>query len=177
MSLDSFSRRALLAAVLLLALAVPAMAQVQSGNIYGTVLDQDNSSSIPGVTVTLTGAATQVQVTDGQGKFHFLGLSPGSYNLRVEIEGFTPLEQRGISVNIARNTNVEIRLTPATIQGETINVIADRSPLLDPLRQGPGQVITLTDLEKTPTARDPWAVIPSNPGVLSDRINAAATQG
>ena len=176
MSLVSLSRRALLAAVLLLALAIPAVAQVQSGNIYGTVLDQDNNSSIPGVTVTLTGAATQVQVTDGQGKFHFLGLSPGSYNLRVEIEGFTPLEQRGISVNIARNTNVEIRLKPAVIQGETINVIADRSPLLDPLRQGPGQVITLTDLEKTPTARDPWAVISSTPGVLSDRINVGGNE-
>src|SRR3954447_20278387 len=175
MSLDSFSRRALLAAVLLLALAVPAMAQVQSGNIYGTVLDQDNNSSIPGVTITLTGAATQVQVTDGQGKFHFLGLSPGSYNLRVEIEGFTPLEQRGVTVNIARNTNVEIRLKPA-IQGETINVVADRSPLLDPLRQAPGQVITLTDLEKTPTARDPWAVIASTPGVLSDRINVGGNE-
>jgi hypothetical protein len=170
MSLYSFSRRAIFAAALLLVLAAPALAQVQSGNIYGTVFNQDDNSAIPGVTVTLAGAATQIQVTDGQGKFRFQGLSPGSYNLRVEIEGFTPLEQRGVSVNIGRNTNVEIRLKPA-IQGETIDVIADRSPLLDPLRQGPGQVITLSELEKTPVARDPWSVIASTPGVLPDRIN------
>jgi len=82
MSLVSFSRRAFLAAVLLLALAVPALAQVQSGNIFGTVLNQDDNSSIPGITVTLTGAATQLQISDGQGKFRFVGLTPGSYNLR-----------------------------------------------------------------------------------------------
>src|SRR4029079_14864611 len=144
--------------------------------IYGTVLNQDDSSTLPGVTVKLTGAATQIQVTDGQGKFRFQSLPPGSYNLRVEIEGFTPLEQRGVSVNIARNTSVEIRLKPAVIQGETINVVADRSPLLDPLRQGPGQVITLSDLEKTPTARDPWAVMASTPGVLPDRINVGGNE-
>ena len=74
MSLYWLSRRAFLAVALLLALAVPALAQVQSGNIFGTVLNQDDSSSIPGVTITLTGAATQVQISDGQGKFRFSGL-------------------------------------------------------------------------------------------------------
>ncbi len=175
MVLHWVSKRALLVVALLLSLALPAVAQLQSGNIYGTVVSGGDKSALPGVTVTLTGGSTQVQATDSQGRFRFLGLSPGSYDLKVEIEGFTPLEQKGVSVNIGRNTSVEATLQPA-IQGETINVVADRSPLLDRLKQGPGQNVTLRDLESTPTARDPWAVLASTPGVVSDRINVGGNE-
>ena len=93
----------------------------------------------------------------------------------MEIQGFTPVEQKGVSVNIGRNTNVEVTLQPA-IEGETINVVADRSELLDFHDTGKTMVVTLTDLEKTPTVRDPWAVLASAPGVLTDRINVGGNE-
>ncbi|HEY4595376.1 MAG TPA: hypothetical protein VIJ02_03165, partial [Thermoanaerobaculia bacterium] len=34
----------------------------------------------------------------------------------------------------------------------------------------------LTDLERTPTARDPWAVLQSAPGVLTDRVNVGGNE-
>jgi hypothetical protein len=34
----------------------------------------------------------------------------------------------------------------------------------------------LTDLEKIPTARDPWAILRSTPGVLTDRINVGGNE-
>ncbi|HSU84170.1 MAG TPA: carboxypeptidase regulatory-like domain-containing protein, partial [Thermoanaerobaculia bacterium] len=174
MILHSLSKRALFLAVLLLVLALPALAQVQSGNIYGTVVSGGDRSPLPGVTVTLTGAgAPLVQTTDEQGKFHFLGLSPGTYSLKSEIEGFSPIEQEGITVNIGRNTNMEI-IQPL-VAGETMIVKGDL-PLLDTLKQGPGQTVTLTDLEKIPTPRDPWSVLASTPGVLTDRINVGGNE-
>ncbi|HET9211711.1 MAG TPA: TonB-dependent receptor, partial [Thermoanaerobaculia bacterium] len=170
MILHSLSKRALYLAVLLPVLALPAPAQVQSGNIYGTVVSGGNKSALPGVTVTLKNGAEQTQATDAQGKFRFLGLAPGSYDLNVEIQGFTPIEQKGVVVNIGRNTNVEVTLQPA-IQGETIDVVEDRAPLIDPYKTGNTTAVTLTDLEKVPSVRDPWAVLASAPGVLTDRIN------
>ena len=93
MILHSFSKRALSLAVLLLSLALPALAQLQSGNLYGTVLSDSDKSPLPGVTVTLTGGgAPQIQVTDAQGQFRFLGLSPGSYAVKAELEGFSTVE-------------------------------------------------------------------------------------
>jgi hypothetical protein len=173
MFLHLLSKRALLVIALLMSLAAPALAQVQSGNIYGSVLSGVDKTSLPGVTVTLTGAgAPQVQASDAQGKFRFLGLSPGTYNLRADLEGFSPVEQTDVPVNIGRNTNMEIVLQ----QGETIVVTADRSPLLDHYETGNKTTITLADLEKTPTARDPWAVLASTPGVLTDRINVGGNE-
>jgi hypothetical protein len=55
-------------------------------------------------------------------------------------------------------------------------VVADRSLLLDPHRQGLTQIVTLADLEKSPTARDPWAVLQTAPGVVTDRINVGGNE-
>ena len=180
MSWRLFSTRAF-AAVLLLLLALPGwnpvLAQVQSGNVYGTVLNAGDKSPLPGVTVTLTGAgAPQVQVTDAQGRFRFLGLSPGSYAVKAELEGFTPVERTEVAVNIGRNSNLEMTIQPAFTG--VIEVKGDRAdaPLLDPRNPSRGQTVTLVDLAKIPTVRDPWAVLQSTPGVLTDRINVGGNE-
>src|SRR5689334_23626402 len=60
-----------------------ALAQYQTGNIYGKVQAKDGSI-LPGVTVTLSGVgAPQVAVTGPQGEFHFINLSPGTYTLKA----------------------------------------------------------------------------------------------
>jgi hypothetical protein len=170
-----FPLRALPFAALLL-LAVPALAQLQSGNLYGTVrAPGDTGGALPGVTVTLTGqGAPQVQVTDEQGRFRFLGLPPGSgYAVRAELQGFSPLETSGIVINVGRNTDIELQLSGAV--EDVINVTAE-SPMLDTRRISTGTTVSNADLERIPTARDPWAVLQSTPGVLTDRINVGGNE-
>ena len=73
-----------------------ALAQ-DTGNIFGTVSDTDGSA-LPGVTITLAGyGATQLQVTDSNGGFRFLGLDPGAWQLKAELEGFSPSSIRTLS--------------------------------------------------------------------------------
>ena len=75
----------LLAALVVLVAAAPAFAQLQTGNLYGTVHDQ-SGAALPGVTVTLSGeGAPQLQVTNAQGQFHFLNLSPGAYDIKASV--------------------------------------------------------------------------------------------
>jgi hypothetical protein len=163
----------ILAAATLLLAAGEAHAQLQSGNLFGTVTDEA-AAALPGVTVTLTGSiAPVVQVTDGQGQFRFLGLGPGSYQLKAELEGFSTVEYPNISINIGRNTAIEVTLASAV---EDVITVTAESPLLDERRISTGNTVSQTELEKIPTARDPWAILQSTPGVLTDRINVGGNE-
>src|SRR4051794_9140267 len=145
MILHSLSKRALYLAVLLLVLALPALAQIQSGNIYGTVVSGGDKSPLPGVTVTLTGTgAPLVQTTDAQGKFHFLGLSPGTYDLKSEMGVFSPMEGEGITANTGGNRNMEF--AQPLIGGDPL-IKKGAPPLLDSRQLGRQTTVTLTDLE------------------------------
>jgi len=168
-----WGRAVVVAALLLLVVGGTAFAQLQSGNLYGSVVD-DKGAALPGVTVTLTGAgAPQVQVTSAQGQFRFLGLPPGSFHLSAQLEGFSSVEYPNISIAVGRNTTIEVTLQPAI--EETITVTTE-SPLLDERKISTGATITQTELEKIPTARDPWTILQGVPGVLVDRINVGGDQ-
>ena len=85
---------------------------LQTGNLFGTVTD-NQGQALPGVTVTLTGAgAPQVQVTNAQGQVRFLELSPGSYEVRAQLEGFSSAEKPA-QISVGRNTEIEFTLQPA----------------------------------------------------------------
>ncbi|HEY9420118.1 MAG TPA: carboxypeptidase regulatory-like domain-containing protein [Thermoanaerobaculia bacterium] len=170
------SKRALVIAVVLLGLALPALGQLQSGNIHGTVASTDGAT-LPGVTITLTAkagsAGTQTTVTDANGGFRFLGLSPGTYQVKAEVQGYSPVESQDLPVNVGRNTQIELTMTT---QVSDIITIVEETPLLDPRRPGQTQTVTLADLERIPSARDPWAVLQTAPGVLTDRINVGGNE-
>ncbi len=58
---------------------------------------------------------------------------------------------------------------------DCITVTAE-SPLLDQRRISTGATVSQTELEKIPSARDPWSVLQSTPGVLTDRINVGGNE-
>jgi Ca-activated chloride channel family protein len=67
------------------------------------------------------------------------------------------------------------RETAAPEPEDKITVIAE-SPLLDERRISTGATVTQKELEKIPTARDPWAVLQTTPGVLTDRVNVGGNE-
>jgi hypothetical protein len=170
---NHWGRFVAVAAMLLVLSTGAAMAQLQSGNLYGKVADQ-TGAILPGVTVTLdTGAAPQVQVTNAQGEFRFLSLSPGNYKIKAELQGFSTVEYPNISINIGRNTTIEVTLNSAV--EETITVTSE-SPLLDEKAIRTGNTVSQNELQKIPTARDPWTVLSATPGVLVDRVNVGGNE-
>ncbi|MBM3729000.1 MAG: carboxypeptidase regulatory-like domain-containing protein, partial [Acidobacteria bacterium] len=74
-------------------LALPLAAQITTGEITGTVSDSAGAV-IAGATVTATNPATnttRTATTSGAGVYNVPALPPGSYSLRVEMQGFTPV--------------------------------------------------------------------------------------
>jgi hypothetical protein len=172
-SMNRWGRVVLVAASFLLLAGGTAFAQLQTGNLYGKVVDQ-KGSPLPGVTLTLeTGEAPQVQVSNAQGEFRFLSLAPATYKLKAELAGFSTIEEPNIVISVGRNTNIVVTMNSAL--EEVITVTAE-SPLLDERKISTGATISQTELQKIPTARDPWAVLQSTPGVLTDRINVGGNE-
>lgn len=168
-------RRIVLTSSVILLLLVGGLAwgQQTTGNLYGSVVD-GSGAALPGVKVTVTGiGAPREQFTDEVGSFRFLGLDPGLYNVAAELDGFGGLEYPDVSVRLGRNTDLPLTLTSAV--EETITVTAE-SPLLDERQIRAGTNVSQVELEKIPTARDPWAVLSQTPGVLVDRINVAGSE-
>jgi hypothetical protein len=150
-----------------------ASAQSQTGNVYGSVAD-DKGQALPGVTLTLSGAgAPQTQVSDAQGQFRFPSLPPSTYKLEGALEGFSSVVVETVVVNLNRNTTINVTLQPAI--EETITVTAE-SPLLDARKVQTGATVDKTELEKIPSARDPWVILQTTPGVLVDRVNVGGNE-
>ena len=170
-----FSRvRTAAVAVMLVALvAVSAYGQFQTGNIFGRTMSNDGSL-LPGVTVTLTGVgAPQTTVSDAQGNFRFINLSPGNYTIRAELAGMGTATRSGIGVRVGANAEIDMSLNPSV--SEAITVTAE-APLLDVRKSGTGATVDEVMLDNVPTARDPWMILQSTPGVFVDRINTGGTQ-
>jgi hypothetical protein len=157
----------------LLLLATSVFAQYQTGNIYGKVVTSEGGG-LPGVTVTLAGiGAPQTFITESDGGFRFLNLSPGGYNVRAELEGMGVAVKTGVQVNIGNNTTISMPLTPKTSESITITATA---PLVDTRETKTGATITNEELKQIPTARDPWVMLQQAPGVLIDRINVGGNE-
>lgn len=166
-------RRALRILLILAFAATPVFAQVQTGNIFGTVRTTDGSL-LPGVTITLTGVgAPQTFITDAEGKFRFLNLSPGTYTVKSELSGFGTTTRSGISVSIGHNADVDVELNPSVTEAITITAEA---PLLDTRKTGTGSTVTKVELQNVPSGRDPWVVLQQAPGVQMDRMNIGGNE-
>ncbi len=88
----------LVACAVRLALAVPALAQVSSGIIAGTIKDEQGGV-LPGVSVTLSGADRSAAfTTETDGRFRFLNLPPGTYTVSAELPGFSKIVREDLTV-------------------------------------------------------------------------------
>jgi hypothetical protein len=170
---DRWGQVCALTAALLLLGAGAALAQLQSGNLYGKVSDE-HGNALAGVTVTLdTGEAPQTQFTNAKGEFHFLGLAPGNYGIKAELAHFSPVADAHIIISVGRNANLELTMNS---NFEDIVNITEEPPLLDPRQIRTGADVNLTELQRIPTGRDPWTVLQGTPGVLVDRVNVGGNQ-
>ena len=139
--------------LLVLLPAQVALASVTAGAIKGTTLD-DSGLPIPGVLVTITSDSMmgprQAQ-TDVEGRFQFVELPPGVYELVAESPGFAKVRQPGLQVNIGRNTQVTVEM-PLEEAGLEI-VVEERRPNIDTEQVSRSTVLSREFLERIPSGR------------------------
>ena len=117
-------RVAALALVALLVTSVAVFAQATTSTVRGTVEDS-SGGVLPGATVTITNVNTKAvatSVTDGRGGYQAV-VFPGTYDLKVELEGFKTYEQKAVSISPSDVRGIDIKLEVGA-QTETVTVTA-----------------------------------------------------
>ena len=117
--------------VLMLPVAAPVMAQRTTGEIIGKVSDA-SGAVLPGVTVTLRGAAVQgaqTVVTSETGVYRFPVLPPGTYELEYTLTGFGTMKREDIPIAVGATVELDVTLKVSTIE-ETITVTG-QSPVVN----------------------------------------------
>jgi hypothetical protein len=117
-------------AVLLLSSFTSALAQTETGSISGTVVDE-KQAVIAGASVTArnpqTGFSRTVQ-TDSDGRYNFVNIPIGLYEVTVEAPNFAKYVQTGITLQVNQNAVVDAALKAGGVQ-ETVTVVENASLL------------------------------------------------
>jgi hypothetical protein len=127
-----------------------ARAQGGAGEIGGTLRDEQGAV-MPGVTLTLTHAATGVTrtvVSEGDGRYSFPALGPGRYTLRAELAGFATEEVIDIEITIGLALRRDFTLKVQALQ-EAI-VVKGEPPVVDTTKAEVAAVVTQRQIETLP---------------------------
>ena len=158
----------------LVLLGAPAAAQVDLGRIDLTVEDT-TGAVLPGASVAITGPDDRSNVfTDVQGEAHLLRLAVGTYEVGVTLPGFRTFVDTAVQVRAASSTPLVATLEVGGID-ETV-MVTGTAPILDPRRQSTDTHVTVEELQEIPSARDPWVVLQTIPGVVVDRVNVGGSE-
>ena len=128
--ISSSAARVFLAMSLLLALAVPAAAQLDRGSITGQVTDS-SGAVVPNVKVAARNEATNGRfetISGGAGEFRISNLQVGNYEVTFEASGFKKSSQSGVRVGASEVMRVDMRLEVGSA-AESIEVKAEITAL------------------------------------------------
>jgi len=147
-------------------------AQVPTGQIFGTVTDEEGVS-LPGVSVEaispkLVGMATSVTGRDGG--YRLFALTPGIYKITYTLQGFKTVTREGIIVGIEKTVKLDIRMQLGGLE-EQVTVVG-QSPLIDVKSTVKGLTMTKDMFEVLPRGRDFDTLVTAVPGVINEPLLA-----
>ena len=164
--------------LLVCAMALPTAVYAQfgqsTGSILGKVVDEQGGV-LPGVSVIVKGPGAPITVyTDARGEFRVTNIDPGNYTLTVALQGFSTVNRENVTVQIGKNTELTVPMKLSAVAA-TVTVTGE-APILETKRVTTGSQVSQQELASIPTARDPFVVLQTAPGVQIDRINVAGSE-
>jgi Carboxypeptidase regulatory-like domain len=145
-----------------------ALAQVESGQVSGTVTDQSDAA-ITGARVTATNLNTNASrstVSSSAGAYSITGLEPATYQVSVESGSFKPFSGR-VEVTTGGHVTLDAKLS---VSGATtqVEVVAEGGAQVNTQTQDLSQVIDRQQIQNMPSlTRNPYDFV-----ALSGNISA-----
>ncbi len=129
--------------------ALPATASAQTGKLSGTITDASSGEPLPGATASLDG--TQLGASaDEDGRYNVIGITPGTYQVRVSFVGYTTqvVELRVVS---DVTTTLDVELASSTVQSGEVQVTAER-PVVDANQTTSRSLVTGEEIAQLPVS-------------------------
>jgi hypothetical protein len=168
----------LTAFVAALALSTQLMASLDRGAIRGTVTDPQGAV-VPGATVVArnveTGVATRL--TTNSAGFYLAGeLVPGKYSIRIEAQGFSPVDIKDIAVGagttLTQDTELKVGATAQSVE------VSARAQLVETTSSNFSTGVSRRYLENLPLqGRDIQTLVQLFPGVIQSSGPSGAVFG
>ncbi len=173
--MTSFLKKASLLSLCLLLAAGGLMAQTTTGRIIGTILLEDGST-VPGVLVEAVSprqVGKTTTVSDENGTYKLLNLSPGVYTLTFTLQGLQSHVQKGVNL-VAEQTislNIPMKMGEVTEQ-ITVSAIASQ---IDVKSTTKTQTLTKEVFQTLPKGRNFDSLLTTIPGVQSEPLVAGSS--
>ncbi len=141
---------------------------IETGAIVGSVVDEQGAV-LPGTTVVLMSPSqgkSSTLIADQYGKFRFMSIVPGTYNVEASLDGFSTARQSDVVVTVTKTLTVDFIMQIGAFE----NVIeVSGTPLIDT------QESTLATMEipnellmNIPTSRELRSIVGLSQGVTAD---------
>ena len=168
------------AALLILAAATSAPAQITTGTVAGTVKDAQGAV-IPGATVVLISEARGTKsapvTSSGTGDFVFPNVTPDTYTLEVTMDGFRTVRRSGVQVTGGDRVAVTALTLEVGGAAETVVVTAEAA-LVQSQSAERSFAVTIEQIENLPIARGNFASLTAfTPGVVTGGQGGATRLG
>ncbi|MGH9633047.1 MAG: carboxypeptidase-like regulatory domain-containing protein, partial [Bryobacteraceae bacterium] len=151
-----------------------AQGEAATARLSGTVLDPAGAP-VPEAKVTLSSASTGFTrefTTTGSGQFTFTLIPPGSYEVRVEKEGFSTAVQSNIVLVVGQSSTLELKLALGAVT-QTIQVEAS-APVLNTGNANIGSEVTTKQVVELPlNIRNVFGLVQLDSSVNSSQQNQA----
>ncbi|HEY7162276.1 MAG TPA: carboxypeptidase regulatory-like domain-containing protein, partial [Acidobacteriota bacterium] len=152
----------LMSVVVLVCLMTPVFAQQrESGAIVGHITDSEGGP-VPGVKVTAASSerGESVTYTDKEGYYRFPVLSPGTYEIKSELEGFQTVVRSDVRLFVGKTATVDMTISGSV---EEAVVVTGETPLIDATTTASSKTVpieTIENLPKTSFALDLFTLTP-----------------
>jgi hypothetical protein len=121
-------------------LAVTALAQPTeapghtAGGAIGGAVKDPSGAAVPGAAVTLENAATNMRrasVSEGDGRFHFAALEPGTYSVAIVANGFAFWASGSVTLDAGESYEIPLVMLQIASASETVDVTPSRHDIAE----------------------------------------------